>query len=65
MDPNQTAPVGAVFSGSTLFAKEALNISAFDSSKLKPLYVICALRFNEYEFSVYTAMMFIKCTHTL
>ena len=30
VDPDQTAPVGAVRSGSTLFVKEASNISADD-----------------------------------
>ena len=30
MDPDQTAPVGTVCSGSTLFVEEALNISAND-----------------------------------
>ena len=38
VDPDQTAPIGAVLSGSTLFVYEASNISV-DDKKL-PLFVI-------------------------
>ena len=45
MDPDQT-----VWSGSTLFVKEASNISAHD--KDIRLFELCALRVNKCEFSV-------------
>ena len=33
VDPEQTAPIGAVWSGSTLFVIEVLNISADEQSR--------------------------------
>ena len=49
MDPDQTAPTGAVWSGSTLFIYEASN-SLVDDKNIR-------------EFSVYTVRIFMKCTH--
>ena len=56
MDPDQTAPI-AVGSGSTLFVYEASNISVDDKN------ILCALRVNKCEFSVYTVRNVMKCTH--
>ena len=41
MDPDQTAPTGAVWSGSTLFIYEALNILMVDKNIL---FVIMRLK---------------------
>ena len=46
MDPDQTAPTGAVLSVSVLFVFEASHILVDDKT--------CALRVNKCEFSVYT-----------
>ena len=63
MDPHQTAPTGAVFSGSTLFVYEVSNILVDDKNIhfvnmrfLKGLINVC-------EFSVHTVRIFMKCTH--
>ena len=62
MDPDQTAPTGAVWSGLTLFIYEASN-SLVDDKKKKTIFLLCALRVNKCEFSVYTVRIFMKCTH--
>ena len=61
MDPNQTAHIGAVWSGSTLCVHDASNISAEDNNIR--CFVIRALRVNACEFSVYMVRIFMKCTH--
>ena len=48
MDPDQTSPTGAVWSGSTLFFYEASNILVDD----KNIYFVIMV--NKCEFSVYT-----------
>ena len=60
MDPDQTAPVGAVRSGFTLFIYEASN-SLVDNKNIH--FVIMCIRVNKCEFSVYTVRIFMKCTH--
>ena len=55
MDPDQTAPTEAVWSGSKLFVYEASNISC--------IFLLCALRVNKFEFSAYTVRICMKCTH--
>ena len=60
MDPDQTAPTGAVWSGFTLFIYEASN-SLVDDKKI--IFLLCALRVNKCEFSVYTVRIFMKCMH--
>ena len=42
MDPDQTAPTGAVWSGSTLFVEEASNIIA----EAKNIRLFCDMRFK-------------------
>ena len=59
MDPDQTAPVGAQFA---LFIYEASN-RLVDNKKKHTFFLLCALRFNKCEFSVYTVRIFMKCTH--
>ena len=49
VDPDQTAPTGAVWSGSTLFIYEASNSLVDDKTYSLGL---CALRVNKCEFSV-------------
>ena len=59
VDPDQTAPTGAVCSGSKLFVYEASNILVDD--KNIPFVI---MRFKgKCEFSVYTVRIFMKCTH--
>ena len=60
MDPDQTAPLGAVLSVSTLFVYEASNILVDDKNIH---FVIMRFRINKCEFSVYTVRIFMKCTH--
>ena len=60
MDPDQTAPLGAVWSGSTLFAYEASNILV-DGKNIR--FVIMRFKVIKCEFSVYTVRIFMKCTH--
>ena len=52
-DPDQTAPIGAARSGSTLFAKEASK--CFSIQQEHATFVICALGTNRY-----TARTFMK-----
>ena len=56
MDLDQTAPTGAVRSGSTLFVCEASNILVDDKN-------IHFVRVKKCEYSVYTVRIFMKCTH--
>ena len=51
MEPDQTAPTGAVWSGSTMFVYEASN--ALVDDKITYILWLCALRVNKCEFSVY------------
>ena len=53
VDPDQTAPKGAVWSGSTLFVYEASNVLV-DVKKNPYILWLWALRGNKCEFSVYT-----------
>ena len=57
MDPDQTAPRAAVWSGFTLFIYEASNRLVDD----KNIHFV-NMRFK-CEFSVYTVRIFMKCTH--
>ena len=57
MDPYQTAPR----SGFTQFVKEASNISA--DNKSIQFFMICALRVDKCELSVYMVRIFMKCMH--
>ena len=61
MDQYQTAPTGAVWSGSTLFVYEASNILV--DHKKTYILCLCTFRVNKCEFSVYTVRIFMKCTH--
>ena len=57
MDPDQTAPIGAVWSGSALFVKKASkNISADDKSRI--LLLFAALRFY---FDVHQKIKYCHC----
>ena len=58
VDPDQTAPIG---SGSSLFVKEASK--CLSRQQKHASFVICALRVNTYEVSVYTIKLSMKCTH--
>ena len=60
MDPDQTAPTGAVWSGSTLFVFEASHILVDDKNIH---FVIMRFKVNKCEFSMYTVRIFMKCTH--
>ena len=60
MDPDQTAPTGAIWSESTLFVYEASNILGDDKKYILWFY---ALRVNKCEFSVYTVRISMKCRH--
>ena len=56
MDPDQTAPTGAVLSGSTLFVYEASDILVDD---IKRYFLwLCAIRVYKCEF----VRIFMKCT---
>ena len=54
MNPDKTAPKGAVLSRSTLFVYEASNILVDDIKHT-------SFRVNICEFSVYTVRIFVKC----
>ena len=60
MDPDQTAPTGAVSSVSALIVFEASHILVEDKNRH---FYLCALRVNKCEFSVHTVRIFMKCTH--
>ena len=60
MDPDQTAPTGVVWSGSTLFIYAA-SISLVDDKNIH--FVIMRFKGRRCEFSVYTVRIFMKCTH--
>ena len=62
MDQDQAAPIGSVLSGYILFVEEASKIFQ-QTTKACDIFVICALRANKCEFSVYTVTIFTKCTH--
>ena len=59
VDPDQTAPTGAVWSWSTVFVYEASNMLVEDKTYILWL---CALRVNKNKLSVYTVRIFMKCT---
>ena len=59
MDTDQTAPTGAVLSGSTLFVYEASHILVDD--KKHAILRLYALRVNKCEFSVYTVRILHVC----
>ena len=61
MDQDQTAPTGAVSSGSTLFVNEASNILVDDKKHSFCEYALQGL--INCEFRVYTVRIFMKCTH--
>ena len=58
MDPDQTAPIDLDLH---CLLKRLQNVSA--DNKYIRLFVICALRVNTCEVSVYTVRTFMKCTH--
>ena len=58
VDPDQ---IGAVWSGSTLFVKEASK--CFSRQQEHTTFFICALMVNTCEVSVYTVRTFMKCMH--
>ena len=58
MDPDQTAPTGAVCSGSTVFVYKASNILSDDKK-----HTFCDYAVIKCEFSGYTVRIFMKCTH--
>ena len=60
MDPNQSAPIGAVRSGSTLFVYEASNVLVDDKNIH---FVIMRFKVYKCEFSVYKVKIFMKRTH--
>ena len=59
VDPDQTAPIGAVWSWSALFVFEASHIVVDDKNIHFVIMRFKGLR----EFSVYTVRIFMKCTH--
>ena len=58
MDPDQTAPTGAVWSGSTLLIFEASKNLVDDKTHTFCDYAL--IRVNKCEFSVYTVRIFMK-----
>ena len=61
MDPDRAAPIGAVWSASTIFVKRLQNCSA--NNKNIHLFVIGALKVNACEVRAYMVWTFMKCPH--